>query len=82
MNPNWRDRAEENFQIALGKDPCDVAALVGLGELYIASGKRGMAMSMFTQALALDPDNEDLKRRMGDRSRKATWKKMLGFWKN
>ena len=81
-NPNWRDRAEENFQIALGKDPCDVAALVGLGELYVASGKRGQAVSMFSQALALDPDNEDLKRRTSDKARKATWKKMLVFWKN
>ncbi len=81
-NPNWKDRAEENFQIALGRDPCDIAALVGLGELYVASGKRGRAISMFSQALALDPNNEDLQRRMGDRSRKASWKKMLGFWKN
>jgi hypothetical protein len=42
----------------VGRDPRDVAALTGLGDLYAAAGKFDQAKPYYERALAVDKNNE------------------------
>jgi tetratricopeptide (TPR) repeat protein len=49
------DAAGKTFERVLASDPCNVAALHGLGLCLHASGRRDRAINTFQQAVALDP---------------------------
>lgn len=51
------DEAIAQFQLALGADPHDVAALCNLGQSLQAQGRLNEAIGSYLQALALDPRN-------------------------
>lgn len=81
-NPNWRKDAEEHFHAALEADPFDVECLVGLAEIYEAAGLTRKSERMFFRALGLDPENEDLKRRLAAKQQLPKWKSWIKIWKH
>ncbi len=76
-NPNWRIDAEEHFQVALKTDPFDVECLIGLGELYEAAGLARKSERMFFRALGLDPENEELKKKLVEKKQVPGWKRWI-----
>lgn len=76
-NPNWRVDAEEHFQAALKTDPFDVECLIGLGELYEAAGLVRKSERIFFRALGLDPENEELKKRLTKKKQLPRWRRWV-----
>jgi putative PEP-CTERM system TPR-repeat lipoprotein len=58
-------RAIEYLKPLVDKMPADAAALVVLGNAYMADGKPDLALQQFEKAAALDPDNPAIKTQIG-----------------
>jgi len=63
-NPKWLREAAESYQRALAIDPNFVDALISLGDLYRGEGLTSRAQSCYEDALKIDLDNQEAKRRL------------------
>jgi tetratricopeptide (TPR) repeat protein len=51
----------ENYKQVLRKDPNNLQALIGIGNLYFDSNQDGMAIGSYQKALAMDPSNANVR---------------------
>lgn len=58
-NPRWKKDAEENFLMAIEKDPMNAEIYAHLGALYARGGMHSKARDMFKKALQWDPANQE-----------------------
>ena len=62
------DRAEEAYRNAIRLNPEHYAPYAGLAQFYERRGQRDDALSYYQKALALNPLDDDLKRRVSELS--------------
>lgn len=64
LTANRLEEAIETYAAILNDYPDDVEVLLVLGNLYLASGDSGSAESLYTRALSLDPENNEIKKQV------------------
>lgn len=70
-NPHWMKEAEEQFIIALKSDEFDTESLLGLGEIYEASGMSTRAQKMYQRAYDYDSNNKAVREKLFGKKRGA-----------
>ncbi|HXI14714.1 MAG TPA: hypothetical protein VNM92_19010 [Thermoanaerobaculia bacterium] len=63
-NPHWRRDASESFMKVLALNASHVPALTSLGDLYRTEGLASRAQSYYEDALQIEPENAQLKKRI------------------
>ena len=66
------DRAEEAYRNAIRLNPDHYAPYAGLAQFYERRGQRDDALSYYQKALALNPLDDDLKRRVNELSKQTS----------
>lgn len=56
---------EAQYKDVISKDPKNLDAIVGLGNLYFDSGRSEMAIEMYQKALEINPDDANVRTDMG-----------------
>jgi len=68
-NPHWRRDASESFMKVLAINPNHVAAMTSLGDLYRTEGLASRAQSYYEDALKVEPENQQVKKRIKELKR-------------